>query len=74
MIKAEGKVERKLKERKSFRWTLKLADIEDGKDAASPLFNLERSMFRCIWRRTSIPPTVALEQVVSSKPLTIRAR
>ena len=45
---ADEKVEREIKNRKSFRWTIKVAYLADGKDVASPPFRLERGMFRCI--------------------------
>ncbi|CAH3172840.1 unnamed protein product, partial [Porites lobata] len=57
-----------------FRWTLKLADQTEGKDPASPFFCFERCTFRCIWRRTCTPKKLELGQVISSKPLTVRAR
>ena len=64
----------KLQKIKSFRWTLKLADQTEGKDPASPFFCFERCTFRCIWRRTCTPKKLELGQVISSKPLTVRAR
>ena len=67
-------MEREIKERKSFRWTLKLADLTDARDVACPLFTMKCSTFRCIWQRTSIPPKMALELVAYSKPITVRAR
>lgn len=70
--KGDENIERQIKKRKSFRWTLQPADLEDGKDLASLLFNLERSKFRCIWQRAS--RRMVLENVVSSKPLTVAAR
>ncbi|XP_074628907.1 TNF receptor-associated factor 5-like isoform X3 [Acropora palmata] len=72
--KADEKVEREIKNRKSFRWTIKVADLADGKDVASPPFRLERGMFRCIWRRPSPAQQIVLENVASSKPLTVRGR
>ena len=65
---------RKVQKIKSFRWTVKLADLTEGKDPASPFFCFERCTFRCIWRRTCTPKKLELEKVISSKPLTVRAR
>ena len=71
---ADEKVEREIKNRKSFRWTIKVADLADGKDVASPPFRLERGMFRCTWWRPSPAQQIVLENVASSKPLTVRER
>ena len=51
-----------------------MADMADGKDAASPFFNVERSTLRFIWARNSTPQKFMLEQLVSSMPLTISLR
>ena len=51
-----------------------MADLADGKDAASPFFNVERSTLRFIWARNSTPQKFMLEQLVSLMPLTISLR
>ena len=60
--------------RKSFKWTLKLQDIPADKNLASPHFDFERNMFRCIWMRTATPQKMVVEQLVFSTPLTVSAR
>lgn len=72
--KADETVEREIKNRKSFRWTIKVADLADGKDIASPPFTVERGTFRCIWRRPSPAQQIVLQNLASSKPLTVRGR
>ncbi|RMX45804.1 hypothetical protein pdam_00024287 [Pocillopora damicornis] len=72
--KADETVHKVLKIRKSFRWAVKMSDLADGKDAASPFFNVERSTLRFIWARNSTPQKFMLEQLVSSMPLTISLR
>ena len=71
---ADETVHKVLKIRKSFRWVVKMSDLADGKDAASPFFNVERSTLRFIWARNSTPQKFMLEQLVSSMPLTISLR
>ena len=51
-----------------------MADLVDGKDAASPFFSLERSTLTFMWAWTSRPQKFMLEQLVSSMTLTISLR